>query len=323
MTSGGFAGLRLPLVCAPMSFASSLALTLACARAGVVAGWQGGNVRTAEEFEAILLTIDAADDLPAPHLINFPARITDDPDLGAAKLALCERFRVPLIMSSVGDPSALVARAHGWGGRVVHDATTLRHAEKALDAGVDGLMLTCAGAGGHSGLLSPFAFIPAVRARYDGLIVAGGGIANAAGIAAALALGADLACMGTRFIATTESGALDGHKAMIAAAGIADIVPSDAINGIEANWIRQSLVRVGLDPDAMPPKRGPLRGAQMPEGVRPWRDVWSAGHSAGLIDDVLSVAELVDWLAADFGVSALGWRARLAAIPAFSISYRS
>ena len=128
MMSTLFAGLRLPLVCAPMSFASSLALTLACMRAGVVAGWQGGNVRTAEEFEAILAAIAAEPGTLAPPLVNLPARITDDPDLGDAKLRLCERYRVPLIMSSVGDPTALVARAHGWGGRVIHDATTLRHA---------------------------------------------------------------------------------------------------------------------------------------------------------------------------------------------------
>ncbi|MFZ4687998.1 MAG: NAD(P)H-dependent flavin oxidoreductase [Polymorphobacter sp.] len=311
MTGALFADLRLPLVCAPMSFASSLPLTLACMRAGVVAGWQGGNVRTADEFEAILTAIVAEPAPRAPPLVNLPARIVDDPDLGAAKLRLCERHRVPLIMSSVGDPTALVARAHGWGGRVIHDATTLRHAEKALDAGVDGLMLTCAGAGGHSGMLSPFAFVPAVRARTDGLIIAGGGIASAAGIAAALALGADLACMGTRFIATQEAGAVAGHKAMIANADMADIMMSDVINGIPANWIRQSIAAIGLDPVALPAKRGPMRGAEMPAGVRPWRDVWSAGHSVGLIDDVPGVADLVDRLAVEFSAPARDWRQRL------------
>jgi nitronate monooxygenase len=315
-----FDDLRLPLLCAPMSFASSLPLTLACCRAGVVAGWQGGNVRTIEEFEACLLALDegrrraAGEGKPfAPHAINFPTAITKDPDLGAQKLKLCEAHRAPIIFSSIGDPSELVRRAHGWGGRVIHDAISVRHAEKAIEAGVDGLMLTCAGAGGHTGQLTPFAFIPKVRTMFGGLLLAGGGIASGAGVAGALALGADLAVMGTRFIATWESGAVDGHKRMITTTRMEDIILSDVMNGIPAHWIRQSVAAVGLDPDNMPPKRGPMRGAQMPEGVRPWRDIWSAGHSAGLIDEVMSVAELVDRLAAEFEAVAAPsrWRERL------------
>jgi len=315
-----FSDLRLPLLCAPMSFASSLPLTLACCRAGVVGGWQGGNIRTIEEFAACLAALDEArrkaqgEGRPfAPHAINFPAAIVDDPELGAQKLRLCEEARVPLIFSSVGDPGEIVRRAHGWGGRVIHDAISVRHAEKAIAAGVDGLMLTCAGAGGHTGHLTPFAFVPKVRAMYDGLLLAGGGIANGAGVAGALALGADLAVMGTRFIATRESGAVEGHKQMIVETGMEDIFLSDALNGVPAHWIRQSVASVGFDPDNMPPKRGPRRGAEMPQGVRPWRDIWSAGHSAGLIEEVLSTAELVDRLAAEFEASLApqDWRARL------------
>lgn len=315
-----FADLRLPLLCAPMSFASSLPLALACCRAGIVGGWQGGNVRTIDEFETYIVTLDEArrqaegeDSRFAPHAINFPAGIVNDPELGAQKLALCERFRVPIIFSSVGDPGEIVRRAHGWGGVVIHDAINVRHAEKAIAAGVDGLMLTCAGAGGHTGFLTPFAFVPKVRAMFDGLLLVGGGIANGAGIAAALALGADLAVMGTRFIATRESGALDGHKQMITETNMEDIMLSDVMNGIPAHWIRQSLTRVGLDPDNLPPKRGPMRGAQMPEGARPWRDIWSAGHSAGLIDSVVGAAEVIERLIAEFDAApaAQGWRARL------------
>jgi nitronate monooxygenase len=314
------AGLRLPLLCAPMSFASSLPLTLACCEAGIVGGWQGGNVRTIEEFEGYLASLEAARRLAedqgrpfGPHAVNFPAALVRDPDLGARKLAQCERFAAPLIISSVGDPSEIVRRAHGWGGRVIHDAINVRHAEKAIGAGVDGLLLTCAGAGGHTGILTPFAFIPKVRAMWAGLIIAGGGIATGAGVAAALALGADLACMGTRFIATDESGAVEGHKRMITETQMEDIMVSDAMNGIPAHWIRQSIARVGLDPDDMPVKRGPMRGAEMPEGVRPWRDVWSAGHSAGLIDDVVPARQLVDRLIAEFEAASAprDWQARL------------
>lgn len=320
--ASAFADLRLPLMCAPMSFATSLALTLACCENGVVGGWQGGNVATAEEFEHILAELAAAERRArdegrpfAPHAVNLPAAIVRDPDLGARKLDLCERFAPPLVFSSVGDPTEVARRAHGWGAKVIHDVVTVRHARKALEAGVDGLMLTCAGAGGHTGFLTPFAFIPAVRAFYDGPLLAGGGIANGAGIAAALALGADIAVMGTRFIATHESGAVIGHKQMIAATGMEEIMLSDAMNGVTANWMRPSLRAVGLDPDNLPPRRGPMRGAEMPPGVRPWRDIWSAGQSVGLIDDVAGVAEVVDRLAAEFAAvgSALDWRARLAA----------
>jgi nitronate monooxygenase len=314
-----FADLRLPLLCAPMSFASSLPLALACCQSGVVGGWQGGNVPTIEEFELYLSTLDEAETRAraegrafAPHAINLPAAVVRDPDLGAAKLKLCEKFAVPLIFSSVGDPTEVVKRAHSWGGFVIHDAINTRHAEKAIAAGVDGLMLTCAGAGGLTGSLSPMAFVPKVRESFDGLLLVGGGIGSAAGIAGALALGADLAVMGTRFIATEESGVVAGHKAMIAEARMEDVFVSDRVTGIPGNWIRQSIQSVGLDPDNMPEKRGPLRGAQMP--ARPWRDIWSAGHSIGLIGDVVPVSALVDRLAAEFEALPMkfDWRTSLA-----------
>lgn len=315
-----FDDLRLPLLCAPMSFASSLPLTLACCASGVIGGWQGGLIRTIEEFDHYLTTLAEAERAAreqgrpfAPHAVNLPSAVMADPDLGAQKVDLCEKARIPLVFSSVGDPSALVRRAHGWGGLVIHDVTTVRHAEKAIEAGVDGLMVTCAGAGGHAGALTPFAFVPKVRSMFDGIILAGGGIANGAGIAGALALGADLAVMGTRFIATQESAVAPGHKRLITEVGMEDIVVSDVMNGIDANWIRQSIERVGWDPDNMPPKRGPRRGAAMPEGVRAWRDIWSAGHSAGLITDVPPAADVIERLAVEFAAAAapIDWRARL------------
>lgn len=296
------ASLRLPLMCAPMSYASSIPLAVACARAGVIAGWQGGTVTDLATFSAYLEALAAIED--AVPIVNLPARITSM-DEGEAKLGLLERHRVPLVLSSVGDPSALVARVHDWGGRVIHDVTTMRHAEKAIAAGVDGLMLTCAGAGGHTGFLSPFAFVPAVRRMFEGLLIAGGGIADAHGIAAALALGADIACMGTRFIATPESGVEDGHRTMIAAEGMDGVVVSAAMNGVPANWLAASVRAVGLDPAALPATR-----MRMP--ARPWRDIWSAGHSVGMIDDLVPVAELVDRLVVEFGAIGSGdWQRRL------------
>lgn len=302
--------LSLPLMCAPMSFASSVPLAVACCQAGVIGGWQGGTITPFEQFEHYLAAL--ADGDGAPPIVNMPARWGTDPK-AADRLALLERYRVPLVLSSLGDPSALVERVHGWGGRVVHDVTTMKHAEKAIAAGADGLMLTCAGAGGHTGFLTPMAFVPAVRRMFGGLLIVAGGIADAHGIAASLALGGDIACMGTRFIATPESGVVEGHRAMIPTVGADDIVASAAMNGVPAHWMRQSIEAVGLDAKTLPTVRSP-----MPDGIVPWRDIWSAGQSTGLIDAVEPVADLVARLARDFETlpAIPDWRARIAAIEA-------
>lgn len=291
-----------------MSFASSVELAVACRQAGVVAGWQGGTVTSLGEFAAYLEALAAVDG--APPIVNLPARIAGEAD-GPEKLALLEHHRAPLVLSSVGNPAALVEQVHGWGGRLIQDVTTMRHAEKSIEAGVDGLMLTCAGAGGHTGFLTPFAFVPAVRRIWDGLLIVGGGIADVHGIAAVLALGGDMACMGTRFIATPESGVVSGHRDMIAAVGLDRIVVSAAMNGVPANWIRDSLEQAGLDPATLPATR-----IRMPEGVKAWRDIFSAGQSVGLIDDVEPVAAIVARMAAEFpeAVSGDEWRSRLADI---------
>ncbi|MGB3844483.1 MAG: nitronate monooxygenase [Sphingopyxis sp.] len=293
-----------------MSFASSVPLATACCRAGVIGGWQGGAITPFGAFEDYLKAL--ADTGGAPPIVNMPARWGSDP-VGADRLDLLERYRVPLVLSSLGDPSALVERVHGWGGRVVHDVTTMKHAEKAIAAGADGLMLTCAGAGGHTGFLTPMAFVPAVRRMFDGLLIVAGGIADAHGIAAALALGGDIACMGTRFIATPESGVVGGHRDMIPAVGADDIIASAAMNGVPAHWMRQSIEAVGLDPRTLPDVRSP-----MPEGVKPWRDIWSAGQSVGLIDAVEPVAALVARLRREFEALPVGpdWRRRLADVTA-------
>lgn len=293
-------------MCAPMSFASSVPLAIACCKAGVIGGWQGGTYTPLAEFAAYLEALDEV--RGAPPIVNLPARYGSHAE-GAERLDLLEKHRAPLVLSSLGDPSALVRRVHGWGGKVVHDVTTMRHAEKAMAAGVDGMMLTCAGAGGHTGFLTPMAFVPAVRRIFGGLLIVAGGIADAHGIAAALALGGDIAAMGTRFIATPESGVVAGHRAMIPSEGMDDIIVSAAMNGVPAHWMRSSVAAVGLDPETLPVTRSP-----MPEGVMPWRDIWSAGQSVGLIDRVEPVASLVERLASEFELlpAVPDWRARLA-----------
>jgi nitronate monooxygenase len=299
-------GLRLPLLCAPMSIASSVSLAVACCKAGVIGGWQGGTYTSDKEFEAYLKAL--GDIQGAPPIVNIPARWGSDAKW-KSRIDMLGDYGAPLILSSLGDPSALVTRVHQWGGRVIQDVTTMKHAEKALSAGVDGLMLTCAGAGGHTGFLTPLAFVPAVRRIWSGLLIVAGGIADVHGMAGALALGGDIAAMGTRFIATPESGVVEGHRVMIPSEGMDAIIASAAMNGVPAHWMRSSLEQVGLDPKTLPDTITP-----MPEGVMPWRDIWSAGQSVGLIDAVEPVADLVERLATEFEhlVNLPDWRARLA-----------
>jgi nitronate monooxygenase len=298
-------GLRLPLMCAPMSIASSVPLAVACCEAGVIGGWQGGTYTPDAEFEAYLKALNGI--RGAPPIVNIPARWGSDPKW-QARIDMLADFRAPFILSSLGDPSALVTRVHQWGGRVIQDVTTMKHAEKAIAAGVDGLMLTCAGAGGHTGFLTPLAFVPAVRRIWNGLLIVAGGIADVHGMAGALALGGDIAAMGTRFIATPESGVV-GHRSMIPGESMDNIIASAAMNGVPAHWMKSSLEAVGLDPKTLPDTITP-----MPEGVMAWRDIWSAGQSVGLIDVVEPVADLVDRLATEFEQlpSVSDWRARLA-----------
>lgn len=293
------AELRLPILQAPMFRVSSLSLARACSAAGVIGAFQLANPRSDEELSSWLESLASERRERRAHgvgfgpfCVNVNANSIDRAGY-REKVDRCEGARVPLVLSSIGDPSELVGRVHDWGGRVIHDVTTLRFADKAIAAGVDGLMLTCAGAGGHNGSLSPFAFLPQVRARFEGLIVLAGGIADPHGIRGALGLGADLVCMGTRFIATRESVAPEAYKRMLVEAGTSDIVETDSIAGLTGNWLRPSLLANGLDPEALPPPRAKHR-PDLPEGVKAWETVWSGGHSTGLIEDVPSVAEIVD-----------------------------
>ena len=294
-----------------MSFASSVPLADACCKAGVIGGWQGGTFTLDDEFEAYLKALDGVGG--APPIVNIPARWGSDPKW-QTRLDMLGDHHAPLLLSSLGDPSALVARVHQWGGRVIQDVTTMKHAEKAIAAGVDGLMLTCAGAGGHTGFLTPLAFVPAVRRIWSGLLIVAGGIADVNGMAGALALGGDIAAMGTRFIATPESGVVEGHRMMIPTEGMDNIIASAAMNGVPAHWMRSSVEAVGLDPKSLPNVR-----SDMPEGVMPWRDIWSAGQSVGLIDRVEPVADLVERLALEFEAlpTVSDWRGRLDSLSAF------
>ena len=291
--------LSLPLIAAPMFLTSGPDMVVAACKAGVVGTFPALNQRTSEGFSDWLDEIEGRlGEGDAPIGVNLIAHRTN-PRL-QADLEVCVAHRVPLIITSLGAVRELVDAVHGYGGAVFHDVVNMRHAAKAAGAGVDGLILVCAGAGGHAGVINPFAMVDEVRAFFDGTVVLAGAISTGRQVAAARAMGADLAYLGTRFIATRESMASDANKEMIRMSSAADIVYTPAISGVPASFLRASLEQAGLDPDNLPTKKEIDMGKELDTESRAWSDVWSAGQGVGAIDDVPTVAELVARLKAEY-----------------------
>lgn len=284
--------LRVPVVAAPMFLCSGPDLVVACCKAGVLGTFPALNERSTEGFEAWLDTIEAQiGPADAPFGVNLIVHRTNE--RLDADLAVVVRHQVPVVITSLGAAPDVVKAVHGYGGLVFHDVTTRRHAEKAAEAGVDGLILVCAGAGGHAGTLSPFALLAEVREFFHGTVLLAGGLSRGEQVAAALAMGADLAYMGTRFIASRECLAAPDYKAMLAQARAADIVYTAALSGIPANYLRPSILAAGLDPEALMAAGAGDKKLDLGPETRAWRDVWSAGHGVGAIADAPPVADLV------------------------------
>ncbi|MFN0184070.1 MAG: NAD(P)H-dependent flavin oxidoreductase [Aquabacterium sp.] len=288
--------LRLPLIAAPMFRVSGPDLVLAACRAGVIGAFPTANCRSVDELDAWLHRIRAGLQAEhaafAPNLIMRRATLRDE-------LACLVRHRVELVITSVGSPAPAVQPLHDIGCVVLADVASVRHAEKAIEAGADGLILLSAGAGGQTGWANGFAFARAVRAFFDGPLVMAGGMADGHALWAAQALGCDLAYMGTRFIATQESMASAGYKRMLVDCRLDDVMLTRAFTGLETNMLRPSIVASGLDPDALPEgmdveRTAELYGAAAP-GARPrrWTDIWSAGHAVSGVGAVQTVADLV------------------------------
>jgi nitronate monooxygenase len=214
-------------------------------------------------------------------------------------LELVARYRPPVVITALGSPRPAIELVHSYGGIVIADVVTLKLAKKALDAGADGLACVSAGAGGHTGFISPFAFISAVRELTDGLVIVGGGIADGQGVAGAIAAGADLVYMGTRFIATVESLAVEDYKRMVVDACVDDLTVSAGITGTPASWLKPSLRRVGYDPDHMPDKPERNYDSSQREAKR-WKDVWAAGQGVGAVRSIEPVRTVVDTLAQEY-----------------------
>jgi nitronate monooxygenase len=316
------ARLTLPLIAAPMFLVSGPALVKAACRAGVIGSFPTANCRTIEELDRWLA--DMGDDLkraadesgrrPAPLCPNLivhrsNARVPDD-------LAAVLRHKVEMVITSVGSPEPVLKPLKDQGCLVLADVASVRHAEKAVDAGVDGLVLLTAGAGGQTGWVNPFAFVRAVRTFWDGIVVMAGGMADGQAVAAAEILGCDLAYMGTKFIATRESLAKDAYKQMLVRSRLDDVLLTRAFTGLETNMLRPSIAAAGLDPDNLP-----IRGAidvskdinaserDKPDApgssAKRWKDIWSAGHSVSGVADVPSVAELIERTKAEYDAASV------------------
>jgi len=316
--------LSLPVLCSPMFIVSTPPLVLAQCVNGLIGSFPALNARPQSMLDEWLSKLRAdlseyRDSHPgakvAPFAVNqivhkTNARLDADFDV-------LERHKVPMVITSLRAPNEYVPRIHGWGGLVFHDVTNIRHAEKALEAGVDGLILVCAGAGGHSGALSPFALLSEVRRIYGGTVILSGSITRGEHILGALAMGADLAYMGTRFIATQEANAVPAYKNMIVDASASDIVYTPYFSGTFGNYLGPSIRSAGLDPDRL--QREPGESSKMvftsadgtrTVGTKTWKDIWSAGHGVGSIDDVPTVTSLIGRLATEFAEA----KSRIAAI---------
>ena len=298
--------LRLPLIAAPMFLVSGVELVAAACTSGVIGAFPTVNCRSPDELDHWLLEIEArlrdTNAAPAcPNLIvhRSNARL-------AADLKVLLRHRCELVITSVGSPAPVLKPLHEAGAIVLADVATIRHAERAIEAGADGLVLLTAGAGGQTGWLNPFAFVRAVRAFFAGPIVLAGGISDGWALRAAEVLGCDLAYMGTKFIATRESMADARYKQMLVSSSADDVLLTTAFTGLQTNMLKPSIVAAGLDPDDLP-ARGAIDIASdidiVAREARPkrWRDIWSAGHSTSGVTDVPDVAALVARTSTEYG----------------------
>ena len=317
--------LTLPVVAAPMFLASGPDLVLACCRAGIVGTFPAKNQRTLAGFEEWLImigdglaAIEEETGQPAPpYGVNLIVHRTNK--IIEEELALCVKYKVPLVITSLGAVPELVKAVHGYGGAVLHDVINLRHAQKAAGAGVDGLIAVAAGAGGHTGAASPFGLLNEIRDFYDGAVLLSGAISTGSDIAAAQTMGADLAYLGTRFITTKECASPDDYKDMIVEARVKDIVATPVVSGVNANFITASLERAGIDLDQAAGHAGMDIDTELSEaltdqenGLKAWRDIWSAGHGVGSIDDIPSVAHLVARLHGEYLTACAAQQSRLA-----------
>lgn len=289
--------LRIPAIAAPMFLASGPDLVVEVCRSGLIGAFPALNQRTSSGLDDWLGEITGRlADLPdaAPFAVNLIVH-RSNPRL-AEDLELVVAHQVPIVITSLGAVKEVVSVVHSYGGLVFHDVTTRRHAEKAASAGVDGIIAVCAGAGGHAGILNPFALVAEIASFFPGAIVLSGSMSTGRDVAAARMLGVDLAYLGTRFIATRESMADQLYKEMVVSSTSAEIVYTSRLSGVHANFLRPSITAAGLDPDRLPEHDGLFQSSE----AKVWKNFWSAGHGVAAIDDILPAAQLCEQMIADY-----------------------
>jgi nitronate monooxygenase len=300
------ARLALPVIAAPMFLVSGPELVIAACKAGVIGAFPTLNARPIAELErwfdqitSALAAAERSGERCAPWAANLIVHRSNP--RAAEDLALTLRFKPEIVITALGTPANVIDAVHSYGGLVFADVNSVRYARKAAEAGADGLVLVAAGAGGHTGPISAFSFVPAVREFFSGPIVLGGGIAGGRAVRAAEVLGADFAYIGTRFIATNESRASAEYKRMLIDSTEEDILPSAHFTGVVANYLRPSIVRAGIDPDTLTQRADKkFDHSDSPDEAKAWRDIWSAGHGVRAITETQTAAEVVAKLRTDY-----------------------
>ena len=292
--------LSIPVIASPLFLISNPDLVLAQCRAGVVGSFPSLNARPSGVFEEWLrrLTSELTDQ-DAPFAVNLIVHRTN-PRL-EEDVALCIKYKVPVVITSLGARTDIVDAVHSYGGIVFHDVIDNAFARKAVEKGADGLVAVAAGAGGHAGTLSPFALVQEIREWFDGPLALSGAIANGSAIAAARALGADLAYIGSAFIATEEASAPTAYKQMIVDSHADDIVYSNLFTGVHGNYLKPSIAAAGLDPNALATSdSSKMNFQELAEGKKAWRDIWGCGQGIGAIHDMVPATELIERLGAEY-----------------------
>jgi nitronate monooxygenase len=301
--------LRIPVIGAPMFIVSNPKLVIAQCTSGIVGSFPALNARPAEKLDEWLHEItetlaawdrDHPDNPAAPFAVNQIVHRSND--RFEHDMEVCAKWKVPIVITSLGARVELNEAVHSWGGITLHDIIDNRFARKAIEKGADGIIAVAAGAGGHAGRWSPFALIQEIRQWFDGPLILSGAIANGGSVLAAQAAGADLAYVGSPFIATEEANAPDEYKQSIVESGAADIIYTDLFTGVHGNYLRGSIVRAGLDPDNLAgvDPTAMKFGSEGSAKTKAWRDIWGSGQGIGVIDRVRSAADYIDLLAAQY-----------------------
>ncbi|HZS79901.1 MAG TPA: nitronate monooxygenase family protein [Herbaspirillum sp.] len=303
--------LRLPVIAAPMFIASNPTLVAAQCKAGIVGSFPALNARPAEQLDVWLTQLQtelAACKATNPDAMIGPIAVNQILHRSNERLArdvdVCVKHRIPIIISSLRAPSqAMLDTIHSYGGIILHDVISIRHAQKALEAGVDGLILVAAGAGGHAGALSPFALVGEVRRFFSGPLILSGAIATGDAILSAQAMGADLAYIGSRWLATREANVSAPYRQAIIESTATDVVYTNLFTGVHGNYLKKSIINAGLDPDNLPAADKSRMNFGSGGEARTWRDIWGAGQAVGLMDDVPRVAEMVTRLECEYAAA--------------------